>query len=160
MRLTKILIINFLIYSYSFGQTLPNIPLKNLKGQQVSLKEIIEPNRPTMISFWATWCKPCLQEIKTINENLTKWKSETDVKFIAISVDDSRSQNRVPSFVNARKWNFDVLIDENGDLQRAMNILNVPHTIIMDKNEKIVYQHSSYAMGDEEAYFNILKGLK
>lgn len=145
----------------TFAQkTLPDVQIKDLQGQAISSKKLTETSQPTIISFWATWCKPCLEEINAIAENLENWQSEIKLKFIAISVDDSRSKARVPTFVNAKKWQFDVYIDENGDLQRALNVLNVPHTFIFDAKGKIIYQHTSYASGDEEEYIEIIRKLK
>jgi cytochrome c biogenesis protein CcmG, thiol:disulfide interchange protein DsbE len=145
----------------TFAQkSLPDVQIKDLKGETVSSKQLGETSQPTIISFWATWCKPCLQEINAIQENLDDWQKETNVKFIAISVDDSRSKARVPTLINAKKWNFAVYIDENGDLQRALNVLNVPHTFILDAEGKIIYQHTSYASGDEEEYIEIIRKLK
>ncbi len=145
----------------TFAQkSLPDVSIKDLKGQSISTKQFGEASQPTVISFWATWCKPCLQEINAINENLEDWKAEKKVRFIAISVDDSRSKGRVPTFVNSKKWQFEVYIDENGDFQRALNVLNVPHTFVLDTQGKIIYQHTSYASGDEEAYIETIRKIK
>lgn len=151
----------FILFSLNIlaQKSLPDIQIKDLKGQTISSKQLAETSQPTIISFWATWCKPCLQEINAIVENLEAWQKETNVKFIAISVDDSRSKARVPTFVNSKKWKFDVYIDENSDLQRALNVLNVPHTFILDANGKIIYQHTSYALGDEEEYIEFVRKL-
>ncbi len=150
-----------LLSSIAFSQkSLPDIPIKDLKGQTLSSNKLIESSQPTIISFWATWCKPCLQEINAINEHLEEWKQETNVKFIAISVDDSRSKARVSTYVHSKKWQFDVFTDENGDFQRALNVLNVPHTIILDAKGKIIFQHTSYASGDEEEYIEVIRRLK
>ncbi len=154
----------FLILTFSLSvfaqKSLPNVQIKDLKGQVISTQQLSETHQPIIISFWATWCKPCLQEINAIQEHLEDWEKETNVKFIAISIDDSRSKARVPTFVNSKKWKFDVYIDENGDFQRALNVLNVPHTFILDGNGKIIYQHTSYALGDEEEYIDIVRRMK
>jgi cytochrome c biogenesis protein CcmG, thiol:disulfide interchange protein DsbE len=144
----------------SAQKSLPDVSIKDLKGQSISTKQFGESSQPTIISFWATWCKPCLQEINAINENLEDWKAENKVRFIAISVDDSRSKGRVPTLVNSKKWQFEVYIDENGDFQRALNVLNVPHTFVLDAQGKIIYQHTSYASGDEEAYIEAIRKIK
>lgn len=158
---TKYVMLCVLVSFHTFAQkSLPDVPIKDLKGNTVATKQLFTMGKPTIISFWATWCKPCLQEINAIQENLAVWQQETGVKFIAISVDDSRSKARVSTFVNAKKWTFDVYIDENGDFQRALNVLNVPHTFILDANGKIIYQHTSYALGDEEAYIEVVKSLR
>ena len=145
----------------TFAQkSLPDVSIKDLQGQSISTKQFGENSQPTIISFWATWCKPCLQEISAINENLEEWKIKNNVRFIAISVDDSRSKGRVPTFINSKKWQFEVYIDENGDLQRALNVLNVPHTFVLDTKGKIIYQHTSYASGDEDAYIEAIRKIK
>jgi cytochrome c biogenesis protein CcmG, thiol:disulfide interchange protein DsbE len=148
------------LFNASAQKTLPDVQIKDLQGQVVSTKKLTESHQPTIISFWATWCKPCLQEIAAIAENLDDWQKSANVKFIAISVDDSRSKARVPTLINAKKWTFDVYIDENSDFQRALNVLNVPHTFILDANGNIIYQHTSYALGDEEEYFEAIRKIK
>ncbi len=140
--------------------SLPDVAVKDLQGRNISTKQFGESSQPTIISFWATWCKPCLQEINAINENLEDWQAEKKVRFIAISVDDSRSKGRVPTLVNTKKWQFEVYIDENGDFQRAFNVLNVPHTFVLDAKGRVIYQHTSYASGDEEAYIEAIRKIK
>jgi cytochrome c biogenesis protein CcmG, thiol:disulfide interchange protein DsbE len=160
--LFKLLIISILAFFVPLSsktQTLPIVTLKDLKGNDISTKTLLQSGKPTIISFWATWCKPCLQEINAINENLLDWQQKTGVRFIAISIDDNRSKNRVPAFVRSKKWNFEVFLDENGDFQRSMNVLNVPHTFIFDAQGKQIYQHNTYAEGDEDEYLEVLKKL-
>ena len=77
-------------------------------------------------------------------------QKETGVKIIAVSIDDSRSSTRVAPVVASRGWPYTILLDPNADLKRAMNVVNVPHTFLIDAEGKIVYQHSSYNPGDEE----------
>lgn len=161
IRANQLIIFLFLFTSeLSAQKSLPDVSIKDLKGQPISTKQFGETSQPTIISFWATWCKPCLQEVNAINENLEDWKTENKVRFIAISVDDSRSKGRVPTLVNTKKWQFEVYIDENGDFQRALNVLNVPHTFVLDAKGKIIYQHTSYAAGDEEAYIEAIRKIK
>ncbi len=159
-RCAIFLISTFVVFDSTAQKALPDVPIKDLQGKTLSSKELISDSRPTIISFWATWCKPCLQEINAITENLPTWQNETNVRFIAISVDDSRSKARVTTLINAKKWKFDVYFDENGDLQRALNVLNVPHTFVLDASGKIIYQHTSYAMGDENEYIEAIRKLK
>lgn len=148
------------LFDTSAQKSLPDVAIKDLQGQSISAKQLGGNSQPTIISFWATWCKPCLQEISAINENLADWQAEKKVRFIVISVDDSRSKGRVPTLINSKKWKFEVYLDENGDLQRAMNVLNVPHTFVLDAKGKIIYQHTSYASGDEEAYIEAIRKIK
>ena len=112
------------------------------------------------MSFFATWCKPCKVELNTIAEDYDDWVDDTGVQLIAVSIDDARSTSRVEPYVNAQGWDYQVLLDPNGDLKRAMNVNNVPHTFLV-KNGAIVWDHNNYSPGDEkELYKEVLKFAK
>lgn len=138
---------------FSFSQNdLPNVDLSTMEGNTQALREVTNHDGVTVISLWATWCVPCLKELDAINEIYSDWQDETNVKLIAVSVDDSRTVKRVKSLVNGKDWEFDVLLDTNTDLKRALNASSIPYTIIV-KDNKIVYKHSGYSPGAEHELF-------
>ncbi|GAB4447998.1 MAG: hypothetical protein OHK0036_02940 [Bacteroidia bacterium] len=141
---------------------MPNVVVKKLNGEKVNTSDIIQNNgKPVVISFWATWCKPCKKELDAMAENFEEWQKETGVKIIAISIDDSRSSAKVVTDVKAKAWPFEVYLDENQDLKRALNVINVPHTFLLDGQGNIVWSHNSYVEGDEDILFeNIKKVIK
>jgi peroxiredoxin len=132
---------------------LPAVELKTLDGQTVNMSEISNDGKPIVISFWATWCSPCKRELNNINDLYEDWVDETGVKVIAISIDDSRQVYKVGPYVEGVAWEFDILLDTNGDFKRAMNVNNVPFTFLMDGKGNIVYKHNNYAEGDEEELY-------
>ena len=144
-----------LIISIGYSQ-LPNINLKDVNGVTKNLSKFSNNGNPIIISFWATWCKPCKAELNTIAEEYDDWTDETGVKLIAVSIDDARSSTRVEPYINAQSWEYLVLLDPNGDLKRAMNVNNVPHTFLVDGNGKIVWDHNNYSPGDEEELYEEL----
>lgn len=154
-----ILLFCLIIFTLSvFSQDVPSVMIKDIKGKAVNTKSIIANNgKPVIISFWATWCKPCIKELNAFNEEYADWVIETGVKIIAISIDNARSESSVAPFVNARAWEFPVYLDPNGDFKRAMNVGNIPHTFLLDANGKIVWQHTSYLEGDEVKTFKNIK---
>ena len=144
-----------LFISIGYAQ-LPNINLKDVNGVTKNLSKFNNNGNPTIISFWATWCKPCKAELNTIAEEYDDWTDETGVKLIAVSIDDARSSTRVEPYINAQGWEYLVLLDPNGDLKRAMNVNNIPHTFLVDGNGKIVWDHNNYSPGDEEELYEEL----
>jgi len=146
-------------FSQLGNQTIPSVDLKTIEGKTINSNTFTNNGKPMVINFWATWCKPCVRELTNIADVYDDWESETGVKIIAISTDDSRSMSRVAPFVNGKGWSYEVYCDPNGDFKRAMNVPNVPHTFLVDGNGKIVWQHTSYADGDENELYEQIKKL-
>ncbi|MDP6908624.1 MAG: TlpA disulfide reductase family protein [Flavobacteriales bacterium] len=136
---------------------LPSAMVKTLDGKSIDTKSFENDGKPIIISFWATWCKPCVLELNTIMDEYEDWQDETGVKLIAISIDDARNTAKVAPFVNGKGWDYDVYLDSNGDFKRVMNVNTVPHTFVLNGDKQVVYSHNAYAPGDEEHLYEIVK---
>jgi cytochrome c biogenesis protein CcmG, thiol:disulfide interchange protein DsbE len=139
------------------ARALPAVDVKNLTGQNISTSTFSNDGKPIVIDFWATWCKPCIEELNAINEVYADWQKETGVKVITISLDDARTMSRVAPFINGRSWKYENYIDPNGDFKRAMNVNMPPHTFLLNGKGEIVWQHVGFAEGNEEELFEQIK---
>lgn len=137
----------------------PSVTLQSLDGKKVDTKTWSNDGRPMIINFWATWCAPCKRELTAIADKYATWQKETGVKLIAVSIDDARSMARVAPYVNGQDWDYEFFLDPNGDLKRALNVNNVPHTFLVDGKGQIVWQHNNYEPGDEKELYRQVKLL-
>ncbi len=149
-----------LVPAFVFAQqSLPSVEIKSLDNSNFNTSQFENNGNPIVISFWATWCKPCILELETINEVYEDWQDETGVKLIAISTDNIQKINDVKVKKDADGWEYEVYIDSNREFARAMNVRPIPHTFLLDGNKNIVWQHTGYSPGDEEDLFDQIKKI-
>ncbi|CEN44117.1 Thiol-disulfide oxidoreductase resA [Capnocytophaga canimorsus] len=148
-----------LFSTFCFAQaSLPNVQLKNLQSKAVNLSDYNSKENPIIVSFWATWCAPCIKELKTFNKHYKQWQDEFGTELIAVSTDDAKTKNRVKSQVKGAGWQYTILMDDNHELKRALNVANIPYTLILHKG-KVVYVHSGYTPGIETEIYKKLQSL-
>ena len=156
VKVSLIIFISILsIFTLKGQNNIPNIFLKSNIRNTVNIKTQFK-DKLIVVSFWATWCQPCINELNAINEVLDDWHEETNLTFIAVSIDDSRTSSRVLPIIYANNWKFEVLFDKNQELKRAFNIINIPYLIAIDKND-IFYERIGYSIDDEIILFKKLK---
>ncbi len=139
------------------GRAIPSVNLTALDGSIFNTANISNNGKPIVINFWATWCAPCKRELNTMAETYSEWQEKTGVKIIAVSIDDARNMGKVKPYVDGQGWDYEVYIDPNGDLKRALNVNMVPHTFLINANREIVWQHNSYTPGDEDHLFELIE---
>lgn len=147
----------FTILIMNAQKNYPNITLKNLDGANVNIIECSK-DKMIVVSFWATWCGPCIQELEAISESYEDLQDDMDFELIAISIDNSRSISRIRPMVNGKDWSYEVLLDTNQDMKKALNFTAPPYLLII-KNGKILYTHSGYTPGSEDEVFEKFKEL-
>jgi len=160
MKKSILLSIVALAFSVSSLQAqLPAVTLKTLNGSEVRTDTLSNNGKPFIIDFFATWCKPCNRELDAISEVYEEWQEETGVKIIAISIDQAQNINKVKPLVNNHGWEYEVLLDPNGDFKRALGCQMIPYTIIVDGMGEIVYKHNGYTDGAEAELIEKVRAL-
>ena len=141
------------------GKKMPSVQLKDMAGNDINTAEVSNNGKPIVISFWATWCKPCRLELNTIADEYDALKEETGFKLIAVSQDDERTKSQVEPTVNAEGWPYDIWLDPNKELVRAMGVNYPPMTFLLNGEGTIVYSHVGFVPGDEETLYEEIRKL-
>ena len=136
--------------SASAQKTLPEAELKTLNGKKVSLADYVEEGKVTILNFWATWCAPCKKELDALAPVYPSWEEKYGVKFLAITVDDSRGFPKVKPMVREKDWPYTILSDINQDMMRKLNFYSIPQMYVVDGQGEIKHTITGYIPGSEK----------
>lgn len=150
MDMKKLLLIALVLFGVSYAAAqLPSVQLKDINGKTIDTSTLHNDGKPFVISFFATWCKPCLRELRAINELYPDWQDETGMKLIAISTDEAQNVHKVKPLVDSEGFEYEVILDSNQDFQRALGIQMIPYVMIIDGEGNIVETRNGYTDGSE-----------
>lgn len=143
--------------AFGANAALPSVTLKNLDGKTIDTAQLDNDGKPFVISFFALWCKPCQRELKAIAEVYDDWQEETGVKVYAVSIDEAQNEQKVKPLVESKGWEYEVLLDPNGEFKRQLGVNDIPHVFVVDGQGNIIWNHQGYVDGGEE---DILEAVK
>ncbi|MFH0765393.1 MAG: TlpA disulfide reductase family protein [Calditrichota bacterium] len=126
----------------------PDFTLPDMDGNKFKLSEKLKQG-PVLLDFWATWCKPCTQELPEI-ERLYKTYADKGLQVTTISLDNPKSKSKVKPFVKGAGYTFGVLYDTNSETRSLFGGNTIPLTMLISQEGMIVYRHLGYNAGDEK----------
>ena len=158
LGMKKILFIALLLLAnIATWAALPDVTLRDIDGHEINVASLAQTGKPVIISFFATWCKPCMRELKAVHDLYPDWHDDLGVEMYIVSVDQGQDAHKVKPLVDGNGWEYHVLLDPNGAFKRAMNVQSIPHMFILDRKGNIVYNHVGYTEGDEANISTYLK---
>lgn len=153
---TLILIAALVFNCFSFSQkVLKNVSLHTLNGNTITTKSMTA-NDLIVLSLWSTKCTPCKKKLNAITKVYENWKSNTGVKFYAVSIDKVSEKDKIINLVKSGNWSFDVLLDDDKNLRKALGVRMVPLTLVI-KNNKIVYREAGYNKDSKQKLYKAIK---
>ena len=138
------------------GRRLPEVTIQDVDGNRFSSSQISNGDKPVVIVFWKTCCKPPIRELSVLNDLYEEWKQKTGVKIYAVSIDDARATGSVKPFTNGQGWEFEILLDPNQAFKRSMGVNGVPHTFVINGKGEIVGQKLLFSEGDENDIYDMV----
>jgi peroxiredoxin len=140
------------------GAKLPDFSLETIDGETFTLSEHVG-REVIVMSFWATWCVPCLAELPHL-EKLYVAEKDRGLVVVAVSMDEPTTQSEVAPTARRIGLTMPVVLDTDQLAVRLYNgQRNAPMTVVIDRAGKIVRSSPGYQPGDEEALATEVRAL-
>lgn len=147
------------------GEPAPSFALKSIENDYVYLRDFCGELRPptknkkqhvVILSFFATWCPPCHQEISELREVLAEFNN-SDIKLILINLKED--QTKVASFLKRQNYPGLILLDKFGMVASKYGVTSLPRLFVIGKDGVLVWKTKGYQENLKEKIRTELKKL-
>ena len=137
------------------GASAPGFTLPRLGGQgELSLADYRD--RVVLVNFWATWCKPCEEEMPSMQRLYDAFRGQP-FEMIAVSVDEDAAE--VEAFRERMALSFPIVLDPKQDVSRRYQTTGFPESLLIDGAGRVVERYVGPRAWDDAAYVERIQGL-
>ena len=127
-----------------------NVMVTDLKGQFIDLKRY--RGKTVFINFWATWCKPCIREMPSIDA-ARKVLDSDDVVFLVAS---DESEDEILEFKAAHSYTFEYVRIENSE---ELKVQALPTTFIFNSRGELSFSEAGYRKWNDQGSIDIIQKI-
>jgi peroxiredoxin len=106
--------------------------LRDLQGREVTLSKL--RGNVVLVTFWATWCVPCRQEMPDLDALYQRLHSKG---LIVLSL-TSDPPSKVGPVIQSAHYHPQVLLDTGAKIHDQFHVSEIPHSFLFDRNGKFV----------------------
>lgn len=133
-------------------EAVSDLQVELLDGRKVKLSDL--KGKVVLISFWATWCAPCLEEMPSLKKLYQKYKGE-GLEVLEISIDEDAS--KVVSFVKSKS--LEIPVSHAPEIGKIFKATAIPTTLFIDKRGHLRFRKTGFSEGEERETEIILREL-
>jgi thiol-disulfide isomerase/thioredoxin len=139
-----------------------NLPQFEYTADEKTLSPQTLVGKWTLISFWAAWCQPCLDELPSLNQLGQNWQGP-EFQVITINTDEPGSENFevARDFITANEIELPTYFDKDGKLKKAFEVEAVPRHFLVNPKGEIVWEgQGAFTWNDEKTRGQLLKVME
>ena len=125
-----------LVQASNLSKQLLTMPMTLTTGEVVTLEQY-QGKKPVYLKFWATWCKPCIEQMPHFEKISQQHENELAVIAINLGINDNLAA--VKQVQQEFNLSMPMAIDNSGDLAQAFRLLGTPYHLLFDKQMNLVH---------------------
>lgn len=131
-------------------QKIADVKLSEPDGSPIDITRY--NGKTVFLNFWATWCKPCLREMPSLQRLMQQLEGE-DIVFLFASDEDG---SVIQDFKNRNSYPFMYVHVEN---MEQLNIYAIPTTYIFNQEGRLVYSHTGARRWDHPDVIDTIRKI-
>lgn len=141
----RILLLASLVANVGIAKIAPSFSGSTMGGGRVRLAELVAPNRTLLLTFWATWCVPCIEELKQVSAKLQE-NPDIALDVMTVNVDTSETSTDVKPLLKANGLRFPVILDPKHEILVKYNeSKTLPFSVLIGENGTIESTFNGYS---------------
>lgn len=131
----------------------PELALPNLDGEERLLSEF--RGRIVLLSFWATWCSPCLTELPVL-ESLVRELGPENITLLGVNVDTNLEEGALKTFMAEHQFNFETLVAGTFEVE-GYPLSAVPSLLVLDPEGRVLHRETGLTPDTESSLRALIK---
>lgn len=149
----------------TINEPAPTFALKSIENEYVYLRDFCGKLRPptkdkkqrvVIVSFFASWCKPCHKEISELKTVLTEF-SDKDIQLLLINLKEDKA--KVEQFLKNKNYPGLILLDKYGMVAKRYGVTTLPRLFVIAKDGSLVWKTSGYSENFRYKLKSVLRDL-
>jgi thiol-disulfide isomerase/thioredoxin len=123
------------------------VQLQQFKTLQPFTLASLDRTKPTYIKFWASWCKPCMEQMPHFEKLYQQYGDK--VNFVAVNININEKRQEISKVQQRFGLTMPIYLDQQGQLALALGLVGTPYSVLLNtKGEKLYSSHESDSVLD------------
>ncbi len=135
----------------------PDFTLYNLQGNEISSSQY--KNKVIVLDFWASWCPPCIEELKNLEKAVKRYSKDQGIVFLLLNID--KEKNRALRLIESKLNKDFFYFDPSNKVVNKFKVTGLPTKIIIDKNGNVRFRTEGMSsFNEQEQYYELLAMIR
>ncbi len=132
-----ILLTGLMLVSQRISANTDTLILENEAGQIVKFESFLG-KKPVYLKFWATWCKPCMEQMPHFQHAYEQYGDK--IQFVAINIDLNDDAHSVAKVKERFSLSMPLFTDLTAQVAKHYEFMGTPFHVLIDSDEKVIFQ--------------------
>jgi len=124
------------LFPVEVGSRAPDFRARTVDDARAVKTQADYRDKVVVLNIWATWCEPCKVEMPSF-ERLRQLMQKTDLRIVAVSIDDAVGGDSVRAYARDLGLNFEILLDSTHAIDRDYQVTGYPETFVIARDGTI-----------------------